>query len=547
MVDYEVNVLEELNRMQIEFEYTADGEVKILCPFHDETNPSCGVSVNKKVFNCRSCSAKGDFATLAAKVIGVERYVIVADYGRRYGQHETKIIESSVVEACHQRLLTATPLLEELSKRAVDLTLIRKYRLGEKQGRITIPVVNKVGQFVNLIKYAPGSTAGPKFFNNRGRGKQRLYPIDQLDYADIVICGGMIKAIAASKVLNPHGIGAISATAGEKNWDVEFNDLFKGKRVWIALDVDETGSKNAQLRAAELYVKAEWVGVIDLPIDKELYPKGGIDDFIASGGDILEVVRGTKQWKPTRVVDHDDDDPTDVSLGQAIAPANVHKRLRFRGLASATDQSPYLVPKAVSVRCSRDQPCCAICPIIALNENPVVHIRKESEFLLEMTSSRRQAQFEAVRSALNVPQCKVVEFTPVDYYKVDEVIVTDELSLSNVTTDKVSLHAAFVDCEIDLNETYEIEGRVVPHPKSQRATLIASKAKAVCDDLTSFKLTDEQIKKLKSFQPAAWHLPAISEKLDEIYEELENRVTRIWERRDMHIISDLSYHSPLLL
>jgi len=42
-------------------------QLKINCPFHDDTNPSCGVNTDKKAFNCFSCGTKGnilEFVTL---------------------------------------------------------------------------------------------------------------------------------------------------------------------------------------------------------------------------------------------------------------------------------------------------------------------------------------------------------------------------------------------------------------------------------------------------------------------------------------------------
>ena len=37
------------------------GQVRVLCPFHQERNPSCDVSLEKNVFVCRSCGASGGY------------------------------------------------------------------------------------------------------------------------------------------------------------------------------------------------------------------------------------------------------------------------------------------------------------------------------------------------------------------------------------------------------------------------------------------------------------------------------------------------------
>jgi len=49
------------------------------------------------------------------------------------------------------------------------------------------------------------------------------------------------------------------------------------------------------------------------------------------------------------------------------------------------------------------------------------------------------------------------------------------------------------------------------------------------------------------FQPKEWTIESLEEKLNEIYKELEFSVTRIFQRRDLHLALDLAYHSPLLI
>lgn len=56
------------------FETKANGkhQVKIHCPFHDDANPSCGVNLDKKVFNCFSCHTKGNILDFFAMMEGLE-------------------------------------------------------------------------------------------------------------------------------------------------------------------------------------------------------------------------------------------------------------------------------------------------------------------------------------------------------------------------------------------------------------------------------------------------------------------------------------------
>lgn len=56
------------------FQTKANGQdqVKIHCPFHDDSNPSCGVNLSKKVFQCWSCKTKGNVLDFFARMEGYD-------------------------------------------------------------------------------------------------------------------------------------------------------------------------------------------------------------------------------------------------------------------------------------------------------------------------------------------------------------------------------------------------------------------------------------------------------------------------------------------
>lgn len=545
MIAYEVNVLEELRRAGITWTYGAvNAEVNIICPFHEETVPSLGINTEKKVFKCRGCQAKGDFATFISRLTGVERHVVVIDWAKRYGLKEDKTVEPSLVEKYHEQIWKAGPILLELRKRGVSDEAIRLHRLGESKGRVTIPIKNRLGQFVNIQKYQPGATAGSKFTNLRGRGKMRLYPIEQLDFPSIVITGGPIKAIVGAEVLNAHNIGCISATGGEGNWDDSFNSELQGKHVWVCLDIDAAGRNAANMLCARIYASVASDFRIDLPLDPDTWPRGGLDDFVASGGDLLQALDNAVRYEPRKRTDDADSPAEDVLLAAAAHPANVGKRLKVRALASCVDEQIFLVPKSVKVLCGRDQPACGVCPVVSLGLEPIMNIGAESEALLEMTNASRKVQREAVRQALAIPVCKTVVFETEENHAITEAVIVEDVNVSNTVTEKTELHIACVDSKIELGESYNMEGRVVPHPRTQAATFVVSKSESAASDLSSFKVDDDVRDQLRTFQPKGWTLLDIEDQLDRLYADFE-RFTRIYERRDMHLLVDLAYHSPL--
>ncbi len=44
------------------------GQISVLCPFHDDRQPSLSVNLERKLFHCFACQAKGDIFDFVAKI-----------------------------------------------------------------------------------------------------------------------------------------------------------------------------------------------------------------------------------------------------------------------------------------------------------------------------------------------------------------------------------------------------------------------------------------------------------------------------------------------
>ena len=47
-------------------------QVKIICPFHNDHKPSCGVNLEKQVYNCFACGAGGNALDFVAYMEGLD-------------------------------------------------------------------------------------------------------------------------------------------------------------------------------------------------------------------------------------------------------------------------------------------------------------------------------------------------------------------------------------------------------------------------------------------------------------------------------------------
>lgn len=551
-----INTLAEFERLGWEYEFTGDNEIKCKCPAHNDKNPSCAVNVENKMWKCHSagCNASGDIVSFIALATKTTRRVVMEDLGARYALDEVKVIDITTVERYHQRVWEAKPLLRELYKRGLTDDDVRKFRIGTDRGRLTIPVLNEMGLCVNIRRYLPGAPFDDKMRNTRGHGEVRLFPIDQLKFDTMMICGGECKSIVAARNLNPHQIGAINATGGEGNWTPEFSKLFKGKKVYICLDIDAAGRKSADKVAAMVKTYAKWVGVIQLPLDLDRYPHGDINDYFGqehkTDADLLALCKSCEEWTAPAVTETVDHRPLlETTVDQSTLAVHAGRLIRLKGTVAAIDDKPYLIPKTVSCTCTRDQEGCSQCPVYMIP--PVkgvvgveLTISKESPAIIGMVNSSKTTQPMHLTEALGVPKCKVVDFKTVDHYNVEEVRIVPPLDMTARGSDKM-ITGLSVSHGLEGNSTYVFTGRVHPHPTTQAAVMLISDQEAAEDALSQHHPDDDELGELAVFQTESDTLESIQTKLDDIYTDLEANVTRIYCRRDLHLCIDLVYHSAL--
>lgn len=569
-----INALAELAYYKIEFEYTGSAnEIKLSCPFHSDETPSFFLNIEKRVGICHAagCEKSADIITLLAAKLSFSRAQITNELSQRYSlenDDEDNILDFRVVERFHTNLLTLRPsnLLAELYIRGITDEDIIEYRIGydESTKRITIPIRNKEGSFVNIRKYLPGAPGSEKFRNIKDHGKIRLFPINQLDYSTILICGGELKAIVAAKLLNQHNIGAISATCGEDNWSKTLTDCFIGKDIIICFDIDEAGKQAARNRAQTLYRIAKSTKILTLPLDINKYPKGDINDYVGveqkSDSDLFALLSSeycidfvSTQLSANKKLDNTEN-PTKCHIAQAISSSKVGKRISIDCVLHSVDTAPFIIPKSVFVSCDRSQKVCSICNIFKNRDDELYKLNPENASLLELVHSRKNQHRDALMNMLGIPKkCPIADFHTEEYANYEDSRISAQLELTDRSSDRFQQPALILSDDkedgkkLELNESYEFIGRNWPHPNSQQSTLILSEYKQTTDALSNFQLSDEYKEKLKCFTPDQLTITGLQLKLDQIYADLQSNITKIYGRPEYHLVIDLTYHSPLFI
>ena len=545
----EISVLAELEHYQIAYHWAGEDEVKIACPFHSDVEPSCNVNIHKRYFNCHaaSCGRHGDIITLLAGFMKTTRSVIMEELSTRYELDDTKIVEPDVVERWHEDIWRAEPLLAELRKRAVSDDVIKRRKLGTHNGRVTIPVPNSSGDWVNVRQYLPGAPGDQKMRNMRGRGAVRWYPIDQLKYQAIVLCGGELKSLVAGEQLNKHGFGCIWPTQGEKLIPPNLLRDLAGKEVYVCLDIDKGGRTATEQLCRSLHPLASQLCDIVLPLDIDRFPKGDINDFVAQGGELLPLLEKAELWAPSEANKFEETDPEVIHLSQAANARYAGKRVAITGIPTQMDTAPFVVPKDVTVKCDKSLKECPICPVWPSMDGKFT-VHTESPAILEMVSAPKRVIHDALVGAVGIPRsCRVCSFEATSYYNCEDTRLSPQLEITERAADQKLQPAICVGEGLQLNEPYKLVGRMYPHPATQQSTLLISKYEQTRDALSTYAPTSEELAVLDVFRPAKWSPDAIQTRLDDLYSDLELHVTRIWRRRDMHLAIDLAYHSPLLL
>lgn len=558
-----ISVIAEFDRIGVKYQVVGDAELKVNCPAHLDDTPSCTVSTINRKWKCHSalCGQSGDIVTFIALYasqhgIAVTRESVWEDMVRRYGIDDIVGVDSSIIEKWVDNVDSAGPFLKELYDRGMTKGMILKYRLGFDGSRITIPIYNKDGIPINVRRYLPGAPSADKMKSIRSRGSIALFPIDELKYPKIVICGGEIKAIVTAELLHAKGIGAISTTGGEGSWSADFTPKFKGKDIYIMMDIDEGGVSAADKLALILSQVASNVFIVRLPLDKDKYPKGDVNDFIGrenkTAEDLFDVIINSHPFvTPVAPVDQLSIVPAiSVSLPQISSSEYANKIVESTATIVAIDLNPYIVPRDIRLSCSRDQKMCVVCPIFAMkadNNNCVnLSINQQSPSILTFIESTKSSQMALIRDALKMPPCKVVSISVTSYWNVEEVRLVPQLNSSD-STQYVTQPAYYVGKGLETNSDYVMTGRVHPDPRTQKAVFLVSSARLAVDALSSFVTTSEDYENFKIFSPLEWSIDALTAKIDEMYDDISHNVTKIYCRKDMHLAVDLAYHSLLSL
>lgn len=524
-----------------------DGEVSIICPFHEDQKKSASVNVNNGLFHCFACYQDHNFLTF--KKAYKSEHGGVADQEEEDGE-VIKAVPNQVVRDLHFALITKQDVINQLSSlRGLSLKTIKNMELGwhERTKRIAVPIRDESGTCVNIRLYSFTQKGSQKMLSWKvGYGKARLWPVESLSHDKyVILCEGEMDRL----ILEERGLNAVTSTGGAKTWKSEWSKNFVGLKVYIIYDNDLAGEEGARKAAASISQFAEETRIVrlDLTGDGE-----DITDYFVNYGygvnDLKELIKLSPIFKrPVSEGDyrHDKDNQW-VTLGRSLMPQYRSKNLMIPVIISARRDERMHYPREVMFSCNQDAgSICKKCSLLGRGEGEVT-IGADDSGIVDFVGISQREQLAIIRGRAGVPVgCRSVDIQTTESGTIEEILITPEIDSSSVL-DQDSLHliqrAFYIGVGLDYNASYVVHSRPIPFHKTSKIVHHVMDAVPAHDSIESFEMTEEIFQKLSRFKAEPGR---VKHKLADIGRYLQDHVTRIWDRLDLHIGMDLVWFSVL--
>jgi hypothetical protein len=535
------------------------GECSVKAFCHDDQKESMSINLLNGKYRCHACDKGGyvyDFYKDYRELIDNEEIDInyakgicddIMD-GKEVDETiiklEFDLPDEEMIEAKHEALLDerGSEFYKFLTteRGLTRETIIKRKLMWWSAERIGIPIIEH------------GRTVGVRCYGTHNKNKMiwdkvgrtcKLYPLDNLKVDEpILLCEGEVDCILANQM----GYNAMTVTGGAGTWKETFSPLFKDKIVWIAYDTDKTGDSGSFKVASSLIDYAKEVKIIHLPITDD--KNKDITDFFVKLGysksDLDSVVDNTPVFKSTTRKKAE----TNVCKQIELSEINANHGLTYeiRCMVAGKSSSSYLVPTKYAVRCIplANGNMCPNCPCsVGTSSTLEMQLEPTERTILQLFECSDNEKQRVLKENANIPiQCMRCTIEEQDTISIKQVMLTPDLDYSAERQEYVLREAYVIDDDVDTSQSYIMRGTTWSHPKDQRAVSQINYVERTRDSVASFVMTPELYERLKIFQAEKGKVGA---KVKEIVKDLSFNVTKIYGRDDLHIATDLVFHSAL--
>ena len=509
-------------------------EVKVLCPFHEDTHPSASINTYKDLFHCWVCNIGYNEEQFIARINGISNSDALKLLNKYQVQDKWEV-EKGLLWS-DQTMLTkvislgfSKELIEEMK-----LGLI-KDEFGKKYLGIPIYYNNILVDVrrYNIMKYENQ----PKMKSNDNARVGWLVPYDKfLSSNEICYLFEGEKDMLMAREL---GINAYTLTGGAGAVPNEYViNAFKDKDIVICYDNDDAGHKGMESIYKELKDIVKSIKYIEIgDVVKE--DKEDFYDYIHKyNGNIFEFYSLDQHHFNLKEIDS-----IKIStIKDALKDSKIKKDLRSIITVTSEFSDPYSVPTVVEIEKVKDTG--TKLDTMFENEKRTWFLEKiNMQDMLELIEvNAKTVELNAkFRSYLNVPAKEPgIEIKPKELKTIFKSIITDkDYDGSGVSLDIYSFE------KLNVGSQYVIDYKIYPHPtKNQKLIAVAFNVKLI-NDSNNYTINKEKLSVFKSDGN-------IKERLDRLYESAKHHIAKhlnynIWLMSDLvfNSILDFNYGEPM--
>ena len=320
-----------------------EGEVKVLCPFHNDNNPSASINTNDSLFYCQVCQWGGNEEQFIAKLNGISRRQAV----QLLSTFET--MPSQWEDTYQVDLWADRVFLDKVQNLGLSTETIESMQLGlvmyNGVKTLGIPVFyNKILVDIrryNLVK----DPRIPKMIGNEGSQSGYIIPFDLVDRHNPVYVFEGEKDMLLAREL---GLNAITLTGGAGALPNEnVITWFDGVDLILCYDNDDPGRKGMQRLYEEVVQRCASIHYINIgdvveevkedfydfikKYDKDLF------DFLSLEQHQFEQITKSKNRKT-------------ITITEALDKGYIRKRLNSDVTVSSEFADTYAVPTVVKFK-----------------------------------------------------------------------------------------------------------------------------------------------------------------------------------------------------
>jgi len=499
-------------------------EVKVLCPFHNDTHPSATINIASSLFHCWACGAGYNEQQFIAKINNIsmlEAGKVLAKVNN-ISAHDWFVVEKANFWAN-----------ENFIKKVENLGLSRA-TMEEMHLGITTDALNQLYLGVpvffdnvlmdvrsyNILKIK----GAPKWQSQVGAQEGFIAPFDIWKKTPDKTY--LLEGEKDMMIAREFGVNAITLTGGAGKIPNEFAiNAFKDREIVICYDNDEAGMRGMTKMFASLKdicksVKFLKIGEVCIGEKEDVW-----DFFMKYKKDVLDFYSLPEYDFPEEEVIKNY-----IQIKTALETNAIKKELISTITVSAEFDDSYAVPTSVDVvkkGPAKDG------DTLMQGETKTWYLTKEnSAQMLAMieVQARKEDVSAKIKGYMGVPAKELgIEVHMKDYITVYKSRVTDSASDNNYTLDIYTFDPMTV------GKQFEIKYRIFPHPtKNQKLVAIATTVKEL-DNQDDFK---PNVDLLKKFQTSG----TVEDRLDYLYKSAKHHIAKHLNY-NMWLMSDLVFNS----